>query len=375
MNTKKYVAKTLKGLESVLNDELKDLGVSKTRVLTRAVEFEANKEQLYKVNYSVRTALSILQPLFSFNALNEREFYKKIKEFPWYKIMRLNQTFLISKSVNSEVFTHSHYISLKMKDAIVDKFREERGERPNINTDKPDFRFHLKINGTKCSVSLDTSGEALFKRGYKTGINKAPINECLASGLIHLMGWNGTSALLDPTCGSGTIVIEAAMIANKIPSGFYRKHFGFMNFKDFDSRLWQKVKEEKNKEINFSGVKIYGYDINEKTIRIARANLDNLGELKRHIRLKKDDATSAYQPFETYTVLFNPPYGERLNEKYEVEKLYAEIFDNLKRNFKNTQIGIISSNDSALNCINLPLKKSVKVLNGALDCQFNIYQT
>lgn len=373
--TKRYVAKTLKGLENVLRDELQELGAEKIRVLTRAVEFDATKENLYRINYSVRTAMSILTPLFSFSAGNEREFYKKVKAYHWHRTFKIKNSFSISHNVKSEIFTHSQYISLKMKDAIVDKFREERGgERPNVDTDNPDLKFNLKINGDKCLVSIDTSGASLFKRGYRLEVNEAPLNECLAAGLILLSGWDKKTDLLDPTCGSGTLLIEAAMIANDIPSGYYRKKFGFMSFKDFDVKLWEKVKAECDAKIKSNNIKVYGSDIDEKSIRIARNNVQNLDEIRKNIRIKNDDAREISQPIGCGQVIFNPPYGERLSHDKEVIELYSDIADNLKVNFKNCNVSILTSNQDALAKFNLSQTASVKVLNGSLDCFFNSYK-
>ncbi len=370
----RYIAKTFFGLESPLGDEMKELGLKRVRILNRAVEFYATKEEMYLANYSLRCAISILKPLFTFEAKNEHEFYRNIKRFSWMKLMSVEQTFIINNSVKSDVFTHSHYISLKMKDAIVDRFREERrGKRPSIDSVNPDFRFFLKINGTKCSVSLDTSGDVLFKRGYRIATNEAPLNEVLAAGLLRLSGWDKETSLLDPVCGSGTFAIEAAMRAMNIPGGYYRESFGFMQMKDFDHSVWNKMEKAQNAKILDKISKIYGSDISSKSLACAHDNIDLDDKLKRNIRFKKEDVSVVEKPASCSLVICNPPYGERLSNKESVNKLYQDIGRNFKRNFPNTKLAIISSNKEALDGIDLELEKEISVLNGSLACSFRVY--
>ena len=250
MEREKYIAKTLKGLEQPLKKELAEIGIAKCRVTNRAIEFHATKEQMYQANYTFRTAINILKPLYQFKANDENELYEEVKKYEWENLFDLDKTFAITHSVRSEIFTHSQYISLKTKDAIVDRFREKFGSRPSIDAKEPDVKLNLFIRDNKCSILLDTSGDSLFKRGYRTETNSAPLNEVLAAGLISLSGWDKNSTLVDPMCGSGTIAIEAGMMLCNIPAGYYRTSFGFFNMEDFDIDIWKKVRNEAKAKID-----------------------------------------------------------------------------------------------------------------------------
>lgn len=371
---KTYVAKTMFGLEHLVEQELKELGISKTKIVKRAVEFEATKKQLYQANYQLRCAVNILEPIHSFEASTEDEFYKKVKSFPWFRIMKVSDTFAISHSVNSPNFTHSYYITLKMKDAIVDRFREERGKRPSIDTKSPSVKFNLRINGTKCYISIDTSGNSLFKRGYREYTNDAPLNEILAASLIKLMNLKKEDGVMDITCGTGTIPIETGFQQNNIPSGYYRSHFGFMTTKGFDPTLWDEVKKEANRAILESNNKIYGTDLEAKFIRLARKNADQATLLKRQLRFTVDNATLVKKPMGVNTVIINPPYGERLLDQEDTIRLYKNIDKNLQANFKGCRVGVLSSNIQALDEFTITQQNEFDIKNGDLDCKFRIYQ-
>lgn len=368
-----YIAKTMKGLEPLLKQELLDLGLDKVRQLSRAVEFYGDKKDLYRANYYSRFAISILSPVFSFEARNEDEFYRKLVDYPWYRVMKVYQTFVITKSVRSSTFTHGHYMMLKMKDAIADRFMEERDKRPSINRDNPDIKFHLKINENKCSVFIDTSGDSLFKRGYRDYTNEAPLNEILAASLVKFAGWNGEGGLLDPTCGTGTIAIEAGMQALNIPAGHYRKRFGFEGMRNFDADLWKKIKAEGEQNIATKRLSILGTDIEGKFIRLAQKNINNTPHLKRMIRFKLDNATEVRKPLGCKTVIFNPPYGERLLDKEDTIKLYAAIAKNLQENYKGCDVWVLSSNREALQQFPFEVKEEIELLNGDIPCVFVRY--
>ena len=344
---KKYVAKTLFGLEDIVRQDLESIGIAKCRVTNRAVEFHATKEQLYKANLSFSSTLNILEPIYSFTAKDENDFYDQVKAYDWSKIFDLDDTFSISSTVKSTTFTHSQYIALKMKDAIVDRFRDETGKRPDVDSKTPDVKFNLSIRDNKCSVAIDTSGDALFKRGYRTETNLAPLNEMLAAGLIKLSGWDKQSTLMDPMCGAGTIPMEAAMMLLNIPAGYYRTHFGFFGQKDFDISVWKKVRDEARENMRESSIKIFGSDLAMKSIRKATTNLNNAVELKRNVRFRVEDALFAEQERGTTTVLVNPPYGERIY-KEEVDVLYQRFGDHIAKNYKNCKVGVFSSNFEAM---------------------------
>jgi putative N6-adenine-specific DNA methylase len=370
---KKYVAKTLFGLEQVVKEELADIGIAKCRVTNRAVEFHATKEQLYRANLSFSAALNILEPIFSFKANNENEFYDQVKSYDWSTIFGLDDTFSISSTVRSEKFTHSQYIALKMKDAIVDRFRDETGRRPNVDSKTPDVKFNLSIREDKCTISIDTSGDALFKRGYRVETNLAPLNEMLAAGLIKLSGWDKQSTLMDPMCGAGTIPLEAAMMLLNVPPGFYRRDFGFFGFKDYDPEIWKRIKDEAQDNITESSVKIFGSDLAMKSVRKATSNLNNARDLKRNVRFRVEDATFIEQEKGATTVILNPPYGERIY-KEEVDILYQRFGDNIAKNFKNCKVGVFSSNFEALDKIGLNKVKEYDLFNAAIKCKFQIFE-
>ncbi|MEA3316600.1 MAG: THUMP domain-containing protein, partial [Bacteroidota bacterium] len=213
------IAKTFKGLENVLAKELELLNATDIEILNRAVSFSGNKELLYKANFHLRTALKILVPIKKFKANNEHELYKEVKKIRWAKYLELEGTFAVDSVVNSEIFTHSKYVAYKVKDAIVDQYRENFNIRPSVNTKNPSLQINIHISENNCSLSIDSSGESLHKRGYRLKATEAPLNEVLAAGMIYMSEWDKKSTFVDPMCGSGTLLIEAALIANNIPPG------------------------------------------------------------------------------------------------------------------------------------------------------------
>jgi putative N6-adenine-specific DNA methylase len=361
-----FIAKTMHGLEDLLVEELKSIGAKKVLPLRRAVGFSGDLEVLYKANYTCRYAIRILKQQFHFEAQNEQELYDKVHEIAWEKLMGLDETFAIDASVNSTLFKHSKYASLKMKDAIADRFRRHYAKRPNVDPANPDLGLHLHIYEDKVSISIDSSGDSLHKRGYRSSGHAAPLNEILAAGLVKLSGWTKDEPLLDPMCGSGTIPIEAAMLASNTPAGLIRQHYAFMNWKDFDLELWEKVKEEENKKIDSSGISIKASDLSGIHVRLARTAAEAIG-LADCIEFQKEDffeldGDSGY-------ILMNPPYGERMDQM-DIETFYEELADHLKRNFPGTQCWLISSNNEALLRFGLKPSKRIVLYNGPLQCLF-----
>jgi putative N6-adenine-specific DNA methylase len=270
------LAKTLYGLENVLAEELIKLGAADVTPANRAVSFKGDNRIMYSANYNLRTAINILKPIENFIANDEDDLYKKVYNIDWQKYFSNNKTFALESTVHSTIFKHSHYASLKTKDAIVDQFRSKTGKRPYIDTENPDFLIHLFISEKKCTISLNSSGEPLFKRGYRLAAGEAPLNEVLAAGLLALSGWNPTQNLIDPMCGSGTILIEAAMIANSIPPGIFRKKYGFESWADFDESLFNEIsKEEVDNKSNIENIKIIGLDISSVVVNTAIKNIKN----------------------------------------------------------------------------------------------------
>ncbi|MXP04867.1 MULTISPECIES: class I SAM-dependent RNA methyltransferase [unclassified Apibacter] len=363
-------AKTFYGLEDVLVQELKQLGASQIVKKNRAVEFLGDLGFLYKANYSLRTALKILVPIHHFKAKNETIFEKEINKIPWENYFFNSQSFAIDATVYSDYFKHSQYIMLKMKDGIVDRFRKKFGKRPDIERFNPDIKFHLHISNQEVTISLDSSGDPLFKRGYRKSHFEAPINEVLAAGLLNLAGWDGKGNFLDPMCGSGTLLVEAAMIALNMPPQLHRKQFGFMNWKNFDLELFNKIKDTRiNRIRDFSG-KIVGYDISDKALVSAKNNIE-AADLSEFIELKNQDFFTSQKVLFPLLVVFNPPYDERLS--ITTDHFYKNIGDTLKNNYKNTLAWFITSDLEAYKKIGLRPSRKIKIYNGKLECRFFQY--
>jgi putative N6-adenine-specific DNA methylase len=368
----KIIAKTSFGLEDVLIEELKQLGVSKFEKGIRAVTFYGNKELLYKANIWLRTANRLLLPFKEFTIKSDEDLYNKIKAIEWENIFDVNQTFAIDTAVFSPLFNHSKYPAFKTKDAIADRFREKFDKRPDIDTTNPDIRINLHINlDNKCTVSLDSSGDPLFKRGYRESSSMAPIKEDLAAGLILLSGWDKASTFVDLFCGSGTLLIEATMVACNIPPNINRGVFGFMNWKTYDEALFDKVIDEAlDEEIDFPH-QIIGVDIDGRVMGMSRANIEAAG-LTDKITLFKKDFKDFQAPDKKGVIISNPPYGERIGEN--VDDLYTAFGDNLKTQYDGWNAWLISSNMGALKKVGLRPSRKIKVFNGSLECRFMKYE-
>ena len=362
----KMVATTMSGLEDILADELKKLGAQNINILNRAVEFIGDLGFMYKANLNLRTAIRILKPIFEFKARNEKELYRKIYEYNWEKHFGIDDTFAIQSSGTSEVFSHSKYTSLKSKDAIADKFRDKHGKRPNVDVESPNVQINVHVRENSFVISLDSSGYSLHKRGYKVASVDAPINEVLAAGLILLSDWNQINNFHDPMCGSGTILVEAAMIANNIPANIFRKRFGFEGWKNFDNILWEKIRDiSLEKETEYYGV-ISGSDNFQKSLRACRSNINN-ALMRDEIKVKMEDFFESTVEQGTH-VVFNPPYGERL--PIGINEFYQKIGDTLKHNYQGCSVWLISSDIENLKMIGLKPSKKIKVYNGKLECRF-----
>ena len=362
----KFVAKTLYGLEKVLSEELISLGAGNVQTANRAILFEGDKSLLYRVNYSVRTALSVLMPLADFRIRSKEDLYKGGSKIEWDRFMDTDDTFSIVPVINSPHFGHTGYAGLIIKDAIADYFRNKTGRRPSVDTTNPRVLINLHISNDNVTISLDSSSVPLYKRGYRQEQTVAPLNEVLAAGILLLSGWNVSSALTDPMCGSGTIPIEAGLIASKIPPGKFRQFFGFQKWKDFDEDLFEKIKIECNSQIGLSPVKIFGSDISEETLKFAKANVARAG-LSDVITLEKSDFKDLKSIDEHGYVFLNPPYGQRIQPE-EIDLLYGMIGTTLKHNFPGTTAWLITSNKESLRHIGLKPKEKHTLFNGALEC-------
>ena len=364
------LAKTMFGLEEILAEELRKLGAQDVKPMNRAVSFKGDKGFMYKANLNIRTALRVLKPIAHFQAHDEKELYKELCKIDWTEIFDLEATFATHATTHSEVFTHSKYASLVMKDAIADTFRKKFDKRPDVDPEMPDVSINLHIAKHTCTVSLDSSGESLHKRGYKSDAVMAPMNEVLAAGLILLSDWNRIANFHDPMCGSGTLLIEAALIAHNIPANIFRDKFGFEGWKDFDEELWEMIKEVSlEKEAHYYG-EITGSDNFQKAVRISRENIDN-ALLYDNIKVTKADFFETEVEPGTF-VMFNPPYGERID--LGVNDFYEKVGTTLKHKYERCGIWIISSDIENMKFIGLRPSRKIRVMNGKLDCSFRKFE-
>ena len=369
----KMIAKTFYGFEEILSEELLKLGAQKIIKGNRNVSFYGDKGFMYKSNISLRTALKIIKPIKEFKFKDIDEYYKKIYEIKWENYLDFNSSFLINSVVfNSKIFNNSKFTSLKAKDAIVDRFRNKFKNRPSINSFNPELKIEIHVNRNFCTISLDSSGESLHKRGYKKYNSAAPLNEVLAAGIILMSAWDKKSDLLDPMCGTGTFLIEAAMIARNIAPNLNRLAFAFEKWKDWDNELFETIEESvKSKEIEFEH-KLYGFDISSAMIKKAEKNIE-ISDLGVDIEIvKKDFLTSIKTDNEKLHVLINPPYDKRISA--DVNQLYKKIGDTLKNNYLYSDVWIITANLEAIKSIGLKSSKKIKLFNANLESRLLNYK-
>ena len=367
------LAKTFKGLEEVLAQELIELGANDVQLERRAVSFRGDKALLYRTNLCLRTAIRILVPIASFKAKDTDALYDQVKALNWSQYMTADQTFAIDATVYSESFRNSRFVTYRVKDAIADYWIDKAHKRPSVSTQIPDILLNVHVANEQVTISLDSSGESLHKRGYRVATTEAPISEVLAAGMLLLAGWKGQSDFYDPMCGSGTLLIEAALIARNIAPGVFRSSFAFEKWPDFDADLWNDIYNDDSNERDFTH-HIYGSDASFYAIQQAAKNVKSAGVAKdielKQIRMEEIKEVHA----EGALVMLNPPYGERLKSNKEMEDLYSAIGTTLKHQFTGSTAWIISSNVEAMKCIGLKPSKKYHLLNGELDCQFNKYE-
>ena len=369
----KMVAKTFYGFEEILSKELLKLGAQNIEKGSRSVSFYGDKGFMYKANLSLRTAIKILKPIKSFKFRDQDDFYNKIYKVDWEKYLDKDGSFLVSSIVfHSNFFNHSKYVSLKVKDAVVDRFRDLFKCRPNIDLIQPDLKINIHVNNNTCNVSLDSSGESLHKRGYKAFGTIAPINEVLAAGIILMSDWKADSDFLDPMCGGGTILIEAAMIACNIAPNLNRKEFAFEKWKDWDEELFELIEKSVIKKAVKFHHKIYGYDISGLAIKKAKENIKN-AELEINIIVEKRDFFTTKKKNENNLhVLFNPPYNKRIS--YDIKDMYTNIGNTLKNNYSDSNVWLITSNIEAIKNIELHPSKKIKLFNANLESRLVNYE-
>ena len=370
INSLKIVIKTLHGLEEVLMKEVELLGGQNIKKRKRAVECEGKLPFLYEANLNLRTALRILVPVYEFTARNETELYNQVKSFDWSQFLDVRQTFAIDKTIFSEYFTHSKYAALKMKDAIADQFREKFDLRPSVDVEKPDILFNLHAYQDKFTISLDSSGRLLNQRGYREPGHQAPLNEVMAAGLLQLAGWNKSIPLVDPMCGTGTIIIEAVLMGLNIPPQINQKEFGFKNWNNFQPMMWNRIRAESQGKIRSAPLMISGGDIDGHAVALAKGALKKL-RMGRDVQIRQVAFEDFIPKFQTGMIITNPPYGERIGE--EVDSLYKKLGDSFKNNFSDFDAWVLSSNIPALKQLHLKPSEKMALFNGALQVQFCKY--
>ena len=365
------IAKTFMGLEPVLANELTQLGAKNVQVGRRMVSFTGDKEMMYRANFQLHTAIRILKPIKHFKALSADDVYEGVKDIDWTEYLSLDKTFAVDSVVFSEEFRHSKFVAYKVKDAIVDQFREKTGNRPNISVSNPDMRLHIHIAEDQCTLCLDSSGESLHRRGYRQESVEAPLNEVLAAGMILMTGWRGETDFIDPMCGSGTLLIEAALIARNMAPGLFRKEFAFEKWPDFDADLFDKIYNDDSQEREFNH-HIYGYDVDIKAVNTARLNVKAAG-LTSDITVEEQDFKNFTQPKEKSIMVTNPPYGERISTS-DLLGTYKMIGERLKHQFTGNEAWVLSYREECFSQIGLKPSIKIPLFNGSLECEFRKYQ-
>ena len=365
------IAKTFMGLEPVLAKELTQLGANNVQIGRRMVSFTGDKELMYRANFSLHTAIRVIKPIKHFKAQSADDVYEEVKKIDWSQYLDLKKSFAVDSVVFSDEFRHSKFVSYKVKDAIVDQFREKTGQRPNISVANPDIRLNMHIAEDRCTLSLDSSGESLHRRGYRQESVEAPLNEVLAAGMILMTGWQGDTDFIDPMCGSGTLLIEAALIARNMAPGVFRKEYAFEKWPDFDAELFDNIYNDDSQEREFNH-HIYGYDIDLKAVQKANLNVRAAG-LTKDISVELADFKDFKQPKDKAIIVTNPPYGERISTP-DLLGTYRMIGETLKHQFKDNDAWVLSYREECFDQIGLKPSIKIPLYNGSLECEFRKYQ-
>ena len=371
LQEQELIAKTFMGLEPVLAKELTQLGANDVKIGRRMVSFTGDKEMMYRANFQLRTAIRILKPICHFKARSADDVYEEIKKIDWTEYLGIDKTFAVDAVVFSEEFRHSKFVSYKVKDAIVDQFREATGKRPNISVANPDVRLNIHIAEDLCTLSLDSSGESLHRRGYRQESVEAPLNEVLAAGMILMTGWQGDTDFIDPMCGSGTLLIEAALIAKNMAPGLFRKEYAFEKWPDFDADLFDKIYNDDSSEREFKH-HVYGYDVDIKAVNTALLNIKAAG-LTSDITVKQQDFKDFTQHADKSIIVTNPPYGERISTT-DLLGTYKMIGERLKHQFKGNDAWVLSYREECFDQIGLKPSIKIPLYNGSLECEYRKYQ-
>lgn len=369
----KFLALTSRGLEPALLEELVELGVQKPKLVGQGVEFESNWEGCYRANLQLRTATRVILPILDFPAYQNEDLYNNIKRHDFTKYISPEQTLAVDAKVrDSRTFRDQRFVALKVKDAIVDQFRERFGKRPNVDPEKPDMQVMVRVVQTKVSVAIDTSGESLSHRGYREKSVMAPLREHLAAGLLRMAEWNPEIPLVDPMCGSGTFLIEAALRAKNVPAGALRKHFAFEYLKNFQPEIWRKVKGQAETQGRDAKPQLFGFDKSPEAIRAARQNAARAG-VTDLVRFKVGDVKSLVRPVESGMLIVNPPYGERLGAKESLATTYENLASTMKNEFKGWSCWLLSGDEEATKALHLKTSRKIRVYNGTIECRFLRY--
>ena len=365
------IAKTYHGLEDVLAKELLQLGAQDIKTLRRAVKFKGDLGFMYKANLSLRTAVRIIKPIKNFKVRNEDQLYRELRNIDWEQYMSIDDKFAVDSFVNSSHFNHSLYVALKTKDAIVDQFRDKCGMRPDVDLDHPNLRINVHITDETCTLSIDSSGKSLHKRGYRLETNEAPISEALAAGLILLSGWDKKSHFVDGMCGSGTFLVEAAMIGANIPANINREHFAFQDWPDYDEVLWKLIRSSQLKRAQDCYGRIIGYDLNPDTVASAKLNIANSG-LEDYIEIHCENFFETKKPEGPTHLVFNPPYGVRIQG--DIPEMYKSIGDTLKKNYSGAEAWFLTSHMDGLKHVGLRASRKIEIYQAKLECRFVKYE-
>ena len=368
----KLIAKTQFGLEEVLAIELNSIGAQNIKKLNRAVSFEGDLEMLYKANLHLRTAIQIILPIHNFFARNENDLYEMVRDHDWSNHFDSTNTFAVYGIGTSKTFTNTKFLALKTKDAIVDQFRDKTGKRPSIDTQSPDVKLVIHVRENEFTISLDSSGNLLYKRGYRQPGFPATLNEVLAAGMILLTGWKGDKPFIDPMCGSGTLCMEAALIATNTAPGLKRRSYGFQEWKNYDPILWNLLIKKARVTIKKTTVPIQGYDISKRAIDLAKKTALVSG-LNRVIEFKERKFQLLTPEHNNGIMVSNPPYGNRIAQT-DIEELYGMIGTQLKHHFSGYEAWLLSSNMEALKNVGLRPSKKIKLFNGSLECRFQKFE-
>ena len=366
------LAKTFYGLEDPLAEELRELGARNIKKGVRCVFFEGDNGFMYKANLCLRTALRVLKPIADFRLRAPEQLYQQIQDIKWDKYLDPDMTFVVDTVLNSELFSHSLFVSQKVKDAIVDQFRDRIGRRPSVSVAHPDLRVHVHIQDRQVHLSLDSSGGSLHLRGYRTQTNKAPINEVLAAGILKLSGWRGHCDFLDPMCGSGTFLIEAAMMACNIPANIYHGNFGFHKWKDFDPDLYNIIYHaalDKTRDFKYT---ISGYDKAPSAIRKAQENISN-ANLSDFISISQEDFFKTSKTGDgSLHLVSNPPYGERL--PIETASFFKRWGDTLKQSYPGTRAWLFLGGPDLVKKVGLRASRRIKLFNGSIESRLALFE-